>query len=80
MPEFLWDEWALETERIYEHHHPEHGWIREVGMIMRLSETSAVNKGTSVRLGQNTRELLAELGYAEPAIDELLAQRVCRVP
>jgi len=80
MPEFLWDEWAMETERIYEHHHPEHGWIREVGMIVRLSETPALNKGTSVRLGQHTRELLGELGYADAAIDALLAQRVCRVP
>ena len=80
MPEFLWDEWAMETERIYEHHHPEHGWIREVGMIVRLSETPALNKGTSVRLGQHTRELLVELGYDDAAIDALLVQRVCRVP
>jgi crotonobetainyl-CoA:carnitine CoA-transferase CaiB-like acyl-CoA transferase len=80
MPEFLWDEWALETERIYEHHHPEHGWIREVGMIVRLSETPALNKGTSVRLGENTREMLSELGYDETAIDALVAKGVCRVP
>ena len=80
MPEFLWDEWALETERIYEHHHPEHGWIREVGMIVRLSETPALNKGTSVRLGENTREMLSELGYDEATIDELVAKGVCRVP
>jgi crotonobetainyl-CoA:carnitine CoA-transferase CaiB-like acyl-CoA transferase len=80
MPEFLWDEWALETERIYEHHHPEHGWIREVGMIFRLSDTPALNKGTSVRLGQNTRELLTELGYVETAVDALLTLGVCRVP
>jgi crotonobetainyl-CoA:carnitine CoA-transferase CaiB-like acyl-CoA transferase len=63
MPELLWEEWALEDQRVFEHHHPEHGWIREVGLVVRLSETPGLNKGTSPRLGQHSAEILAELGY-----------------
>ncbi|HTZ30455.1 MAG TPA: CoA transferase, partial [Streptosporangiaceae bacterium] len=63
MPEFLWEEWALEDQRVFEHHHAEHGWIREVGLVVRLSDTPGLNKGTSPRLGQHSAEILAELGY-----------------
>jgi crotonobetainyl-CoA:carnitine CoA-transferase CaiB-like acyl-CoA transferase len=79
VPEFLWDEWALATERVFEHQHPEHGWIREIGHCVRLSATPLANKGTSARLGQHTRELLAELGYSTEEIDALL-DGTCREP
>jgi crotonobetainyl-CoA:carnitine CoA-transferase CaiB-like acyl-CoA transferase len=64
MPELLWEDWALEDQRVFEHHHAEHGWIREVGLVVRLSDTPGLNKGTSPRLGQHSAEILAELGYA----------------
>lgn len=73
MPELLWDEWMLATERVFEHHHPEHGWVREVGHCVRLSATSPVNKGTSRRLGEDTRQLLEEMNYPAGEVDELLA-------
>jgi crotonobetainyl-CoA:carnitine CoA-transferase CaiB-like acyl-CoA transferase len=79
VPDFLWDEWALATERVFEHHHPEHGWIREIGHCVRLSATPLANKGPSARLGQHTRELLGELGYTTEEIDGLL-DGVCREP
>ena len=63
MPELLWEEWALEDQRVFEHHHAEHGWIREVGLVVRLLDTPGLNKGTSPRLGQHSAEILAELGY-----------------
>jgi crotonobetainyl-CoA:carnitine CoA-transferase CaiB-like acyl-CoA transferase len=63
MPELLWEEWALDDQRVFEHHHPEHGWIREVGLVVRLSDTPGLNKGTSPLLGQHSAEILAELGY-----------------
>jgi crotonobetainyl-CoA:carnitine CoA-transferase CaiB-like acyl-CoA transferase len=63
MPELLWEEWALDDQRVFEHHHPEHGWIREVGLVVRLSDTPGLNKGTSPRLGQHSTEILAELGF-----------------
>jgi crotonobetainyl-CoA:carnitine CoA-transferase CaiB-like acyl-CoA transferase len=79
LPEFLWEEWALDSERVFEHHHPEHGWVREVGLVVRLSETPGLHKGTSVRLGYNTVEILEELGYEPEQISALL-ERVCVSP
>jgi crotonobetainyl-CoA:carnitine CoA-transferase CaiB-like acyl-CoA transferase len=73
MPEFLWEEWALDDQRVFEHHHAEHGWIREVGLVVRLSDTPGLNKGTSPRLGQHSTEILAELGYRDEEQAALLA-------
>jgi crotonobetainyl-CoA:carnitine CoA-transferase CaiB-like acyl-CoA transferase len=79
MPDFLWDQWAQQTGRVFEHQHPEHGYVREVGHCVRLSATPLVYKGTSARLGQHTRELLGELGYSPEEVGTLL-QAVCREP
>jgi crotonobetainyl-CoA:carnitine CoA-transferase CaiB-like acyl-CoA transferase len=79
VPDFLWDPWAQETGRVFEHQHPEHGYIREIGHCVRLSATPLVNKGTSVRLGEHTVELLDELGYSPQEVDDLL-NSVCRTP
>ena len=51
VPEMLWDEWALETGRIFDHHHPEHGWVREVGHCVRLSATPPVYTGSERTAG-----------------------------
>ena len=45
MPEFLWDEWGLQSGRIFEQHHALHGWIREVGLTIHLSRHPGGNKG-----------------------------------
>jgi crotonobetainyl-CoA:carnitine CoA-transferase CaiB-like acyl-CoA transferase len=79
VPDFLWDPWAQETGRVFEHQHPEHGYIREIGHCLRMSANPLVNKGTSARLGQHSRELLEELGYSQPEVDALL-DTVCRGP
>jgi crotonobetainyl-CoA:carnitine CoA-transferase CaiB-like acyl-CoA transferase len=71
MPELLWDEWLLETQRIFELHHAEVGWVREVGLVVHLSDTPGLNKGTSAALGQHSGEILAELGYSAEQIEVL---------
>jgi crotonobetainyl-CoA:carnitine CoA-transferase CaiB-like acyl-CoA transferase len=80
MPEFLWDEWAADTGRVFEHHHPEWGWIREFGHSIHLSDTPGVRPGPSPILGRDTDEILAGLGYDRARIDELLAAGICHGP
>ena len=79
MDDFLWDQWAEDSGRVFAHEHPEHGYVREVGNCLRLSATPALNKGPSARLGQHTREVLDELGYSPADIDRLLGV-VCKEP
>jgi crotonobetainyl-CoA:carnitine CoA-transferase CaiB-like acyl-CoA transferase len=80
LPDFLWDEWAESTGRVFGHQHPEHGYVREIGHCVRLSDTPPAYKGTSARLGQHTRELLDELGFPTEQVDVLLQDSVCLEP
>ena len=79
MPELLWEEWALDSSRVVEHHHPEYGWSREVGMVIHLSDTPGRFKGGSPQLGQHSAEILAELGYSAGEVDSFMAT-VCKLP
>ncbi|WP_277370354.1 CaiB/BaiF CoA transferase family protein [Rhodococcus rhodochrous] len=79
MPELLWEEWALESGRVVEHHHAEYGWCREVGMVMHLSDTPGRFKGGSPALGEHSARILAELGYSPEEVDALMAS-VCALP
>ncbi|NKY31650.1 CoA transferase [Nocardia speluncae] len=79
MPELLWEEWALESQRVVEYHHPEYGWSREVGMVIHLSDTPGRFKGGSPRLGEHSAEILGEIGYSADEITALMAT-VCKPP
>jgi crotonobetainyl-CoA:carnitine CoA-transferase CaiB-like acyl-CoA transferase len=76
MPEIFWDEWCTETDRVFEQYHEVIGWIREVGLVVHLSEMPGVNKGPGPLLGQHTREIVEGLGYPSERIDQLIADRV----
>ena len=77
MPQFFWEQWALDSGRVFEHHHAEYGWIREVGLTIRLSETPGVNRGPAPLFGQDTRAVLRELGYEPERIEALIADGSC---
>ncbi|WP_280464163.1 CaiB/BaiF CoA transferase family protein [Nocardia carnea] len=79
MPELLWEEWALDSQRVVEHHHPEYGWSREVGMVIHLSDTPGRFRGGSPRLGEHSAEILSEIGYSADEITALMAT-VCALP
>jgi crotonobetainyl-CoA:carnitine CoA-transferase CaiB-like acyl-CoA transferase len=57
---------------------PEPGrrWRRRVASPAGLSDTPGLNRGPSPLLGQHTTEVLAELGYDEGRIAELVGS-VC---
>lgn len=80
MPELLWDESLAEAGKILEHHHPEYGWCREVGITVELSDTPGRVQRPSPLLGQHTREVLTELGYGSEEIDAFAASKVVKQP
>lgn len=62
MPEFFWQEWAVESGHVFEHfEHADWGYIREVGLTVRLSETPGRKTGPGPTLGQHTAEVLDSL-------------------
>ena len=55
--------------------HPSEGRIRTMREPSTWSETTPPTGRFAPRLGQHTREILAEAGYSADAIDALLDQR-----
>jgi len=72
----LWEDWALATGRVVEEHDSMYGHIREIGMLTHLRGTPGIRRASAPRLGEHTRELLAEIGYSEAQVAEMLAARI----
>ena len=51
--------------------HPHAGRLDQVGLLFQLSRTPARVQGRPLIVGENTREILEELGYAPETIDAL---------
>jgi crotonobetainyl-CoA:carnitine CoA-transferase CaiB-like acyl-CoA transferase len=54
--------------------HPFVGRLDQVGLVFDLSDTPGRVQGPPLVVGQHSREILAELGYAPDAIDECLRE------
>jgi crotonobetainyl-CoA:carnitine CoA-transferase CaiB-like acyl-CoA transferase len=69
----LWEEWALRSNRVIETLDSMYGHVRQFGSFVRLSRTPGQAAGSAPRLGEHTREILAELGYPAAEIEQLIA-------
>lgn len=78
--EALHEPWMEATNRVFEDKASIYGHIREFGLFNRLSATPGVRKGSAPRLGEHSREILAEAGYAPAEIDDLIARRIAIAP
>jgi crotonobetainyl-CoA:carnitine CoA-transferase CaiB-like acyl-CoA transferase len=58
--------------------HPIVGKIKQIGSPIKMSKNDTTAKTPSPALGQQTREVLAELGYSGEEIDALIRQRVVK--
>jgi crotonobetainyl-CoA:carnitine CoA-transferase CaiB-like acyl-CoA transferase len=68
----LWqDPEAIEQQRIVKYPHPMVGEIGQVGLALSLSDTPTRIQGRPLLVGENTREILTELGFDPPGIDAL---------
>ena len=71
----LWsDPSAQENDWVVKYPHPMVGEIGQVGLAFAFSDTPARIQGPPILVGANTREVLADLGYDESAIDALFEQ------
>ncbi|QKR98835.1 CoA transferase [Sphingomonas sp. CL5.1] len=76
----LWFDWLLDSNRVIENFQSMYGHVREYGLFNQLSRTPGRAAGPAPRLGEHTRALLAEVGYGDAEIDDLLARRIAIQP
>ncbi len=60
--------------------HPVAGPVQTIGLPVKFSETPGAVEIAAPLLGQHSRQVLAELGYAEDDIGDLIRQGVIGVP
>src|SRR5262249_8065708 len=65
---FVSDPDHLASGAAAEYVHPKYGLIREIGVPITFSETPGRNEAPAPLLGQNTRQILTELGYSSAEI------------
>jgi crotonobetainyl-CoA:carnitine CoA-transferase CaiB-like acyl-CoA transferase len=64
--------------RVEEYQHPHWGAVVDVAVMVRLSEAKERPSRPAPEIGQHTREVLGELGYADGEVDELFSEGVVR--
>lgn len=78
--EVFTDEHLAARDYFWDAPHPALGPVRQLGSPMRFSDTPVRRGPAGPRLGDHTREQLAELGYGPAEVDRLIAAGVIGEP
>jgi len=70
--DMLADPQVRAREMVVEVDHPKAGRVNAIGHPIKFSETPGAVTRAAPLLGQHTRSVLVELGYADGEIDELV--------
>jgi alpha-methylacyl-CoA racemase len=73
LDEALDSDLVREREMVVELEQPRIGTVRQLGVPVKLSRMPGPVHGPAPALGEHTRELLAEAGYGDTEIDDLIA-------
>jgi crotonobetainyl-CoA:carnitine CoA-transferase CaiB-like acyl-CoA transferase len=65
---------------VVEYQHPEYGRMRQFGHLLNFSETPGKIWGPPPRLGEHSKEVLAELGYSADQMSDLRTRGVTTWP
>ena len=65
------DPQVIHNEMIITQEHPTAGWIRTVGMPVKMTRTPGHTGAAAPLLGQHTEAVLASLGYSEAEVEQL---------
>jgi crotonobetainyl-CoA:carnitine CoA-transferase CaiB-like acyl-CoA transferase len=65
---------------VTEYQHPLLGRVRQFGNLITFSETPGKQERAAPMVGQHTREIMDELGYDDPTIDEYRARGIVTWP
>ncbi len=70
------DPHLLHRQMVIKHDDPEHGTVRQVGFGLKLSDTPGRLRHVAPRIGQDTDDVLGQLGYSAAAINALRQSQV----
>jgi crotonobetainyl-CoA:carnitine CoA-transferase CaiB-like acyl-CoA transferase len=76
----LFDDELVRLDLVTEYEHPLLGRVRQFGNLITFSDTPGRQERAAPMVGQHTREILAELGYADAAVDDYCARGVVTWP
>ncbi len=75
IPELFWEDWAVDSNRVFVQDTSPWGKIREIGLTTHLSRTPGIKKSPAPELGQHSREIVKEIGFTEIELEELLESK-----
>jgi len=71
---------TIAREMVPEVEHPVAGKVQTIGLPVKFSKTPGKVAAPAPLFGQHTREILAEIGYSEAEIEQLIADRAVSTP